>query len=64
MATHINFVCDQADCKNERGQKVYLPLFFDNLHETWNDMIVFVKTQGWKLEMNESRVIKATCPNH
>jgi len=58
MAVWINFVCDHEGCKQLQQ------VGFDQFSETWSDMIKTMKNAGWKLDMEDAKVIKAICPKH
>ena len=58
MSVYINFVCDHENCKQLQSAS------FDQFSETWNDMLEAFKSAGWKLDMEEAKVIKSICPNH
>jgi hypothetical protein len=64
MTVHINFVCDSEGCKNESGYKTSQSFLFDELNETWGDMLNAAEAAGWQLQLSNARVVQSVCPNH
>lgn len=59
MSVHINFVCNHEFCR------VIQQVGFDNLDETWGDMVVHLEKAGWTItEKNNSMQAKVFCPLH
>jgi hypothetical protein len=58
MAIHINVVCDHDGCK------LCQSIGFEQFEETWGDLIKALYDAGWKLDIEEEKVIKAFCPEH
>lgn len=54
----MNIVCDHEDCKQCQS------VSFDKLTETWKDMLDAIISFGWKLDIEDAKVIKAICPDH
>lgn len=63
MPVYINFICDHESQLPDKGCLLQ-PISFDSLEETWQDMLIAIQQAGWKLEMNDAKVVKCYCPDH
>lgn len=55
---YINFVCNHEGCKQCQSAN------FDTVKETWGDMLAAIQDAGWKLDLEDAKVINAICPDH
>ena len=55
MGVYINFVCD--DCK-----QYVQNMLFDQVTETWQDMLNAIHEANWSLKLDGAKVEHASCP--
>jgi hypothetical protein len=54
----INFVCDETNCKTLQSAD------FEELYETWGQMLDAMMEAGWQIKMNRAKIEKCICPKH
>lgn len=59
MPLYIRFVCENKDCKLAVG-----PFTFDQLTETYLDLINAARGDGWTFEMDEKNQPKRVICSH
>lgn len=58
MVSDIHFSCDIKDCEGIQSAN------FNNLYESWGQLIDTFLKADWRIEMNGSKIEKCFCPKH